>query len=469
MIKEKVAILKKLMILFDVAVVSLAFLLAYRLAYYLREGLNPLGSYLVLLPLVVLIWAYFLNFLGLYASFRTKNILDIILIIFQATFFALAIFGSMAYLFKLQDVSRIFITTIFLLGGTLLVLEKILLILFFRFFRKKGFNTRNMLVVGTGKRAEQFIRLLDQHSEWGLRVLGVIDEDEAKINETIEGAKVIGSFRDFAGIIHKNVVDQVVFIVPRGSLDKIQELVYFCETEGITASVAVNMFDLKFSRARQTDLHGFPLVSFESVTDKLWHLLAKRVFDIIFSSLGLLILSPVFLAVSALIKITSAGPVFFRQERSGFNGRKFTLYKFRTMIKDAEEKLHELREKNEMNGPVFKLKNDPRITPIGRFLRKFSVDELPQLWNVLKGDMSIVGPRPPLPQEVEKYDNWQRRRLNMRPGVTCFWQVNGRNKITDFNEWMKLDLEYIDNWSLLLDARILLKTVPVVLLGIGDK
>ncbi len=139
------------------------------------------------------------------------------------------------------------------------------------------------------------------------------------------------------------------------------------------------------------------------------------------------------------------------------------------MIKGAEDKLPELREKNEMNGPVFKLKNDPRITPVGRFLRKFSIDELPQLWNVLKGDMSIVGPRPPIPQEVEKYDNWQRRRLNMRPGITCLWQVNGRNKITDFNEWMKLDLEYIDNWSFLLDARILLKTVPVVLLGIGAK
>jgi len=469
MIKEKAAVFSKIMMIFDLAMISLAFVAGYRLSYNIRDGLFPFSDYVLLLPLVIVIWGVLISYLGLYKSFRTRSIVDVGLIIFQAAFFGVAIFGSFAYLFKLEYVSRMFMISVFILGGVFLFIEKILVILFFRFVRKKGLNTRSILVVGTGKRAWAFINLLEKHNEWGLKILGIIDEDETKLNEKILNAKVIGTFNDFADIIHKNVVDQVVFIVPRSSLDKIQPLVNLCEIEGITASVAVNMFDLKFSRARQTDLHGFPLISFESIPDKIWHLMVKRIFDLVVSFLGLVILSPIFIFISIIIKATSVGPVFFRQERSGLNGRKFTLFKFRTMVKDAEEKLEELRKHNEMQGPVFKMKDDPRITPIGKFLRITSFDEFPQLWNVLKGDMSIVGPRPPIPAEVVKYDNWQRRRLSMRPGITCIWQVKGRNKITDFNEWMKLDLEYIDNWSLALDAKILLKTIPVVLFGIGAK
>jgi lipopolysaccharide/colanic/teichoic acid biosynthesis glycosyltransferase len=178
---------------------------------------------------------------------------------------------------------------------------------------------------------------------------------------------------------------------------------------------------------------------------------------------------PVFVIIAILIKISSGGPIFFKQLRCGLYGRKFVFYKFRTMIADAESKLKDLAKYNEMNGPVFKMTNDPRITRVGKWLRKFSIDELPQLWNVFKGDMSLVGPRPPLPSEVEQYDIWQRRRLSMRPGITCLWQARGRNKITDFTEWMRLDLEYIDTWSLLLDFKILIKTIPVVLFGTGAK
>jgi len=187
------------------------------------------------------------------------------------------------------------------------------------------------------------------------------------------------------------------------------------------------------------------------------------------SSAVLIFLSPLFLAIAIAIKATSKGPVFFRQERCSLNGRKFTLYKFRTMDSDAELKQGELLERNEMKGPVFKIEDDPRITSVGKVLRKFSLDEFPQLWNVFEGDMSLVGPRPPIPAEVEKYESWHRRRLSMRPGITCLWQVGGRNKITDFDEWTKLDLEYIDKWSLWLDFKILFKTIPVVALGIGAK
>ncbi|MFH0753882.1 MAG: sugar transferase, partial [Candidatus Omnitrophota bacterium] len=198
-------------------------------------------------------------------------------------------------------------------------------------------------------------------------------------------------------------------------------------------------------------------------------LAVKRLMDIVLSGIALVIFSP-FLGITALlVKLSSHGPVFFTQDRVSVNGRIFKLYKFRTMVVDAEAKLEELKHLNEMQGPAFKLTNDPRVTPLGKFLRKMSIDELPQLWNVFVGHMSLVGPRPPLPAEVEKYGDWQRRRLSMRPGITCLWQIGGRNRITDVDEWIRLDLRYIDNWSLWLDIKILFKTVPAVLFGIGAK
>jgi len=193
----------------------------------------------------------------------------------------------------------------------------------------------------------------------------------------------------------------------------------------------------------------------------------KRLLDVVGASLILLVISPLLLVVALLVKLTSRGPAVFRQERAGMNGRVFTLYKFRTMVQGAEMDRAKLESKNEMDGPVFKIKEDPRITGVGKFLRKTSIDELPQLWNVVKGDMSLVGPRPLPTYEVEKFEPWQRRRMSMRPGITCLWQVSGRNKVTTFVEWMRLDLEYVDRWSLGLDLKILLRTIPAVLGGRG--
>ena len=323
--------------------------------------------------------------------------------------------------------------------------------------------------MGTGKRAERFIDLVRAHSEWGLKIHGLVDEDSTRRGSLINGVKVVGSFDDFSEIIHNNVIDQVVFIVPRSWLGKIENLVYLCEEVGIKISLALDFFNFKISRVKQTDLFGFPLITFESTPDKMWHLFLKRLFDIIFSAVGLLVLSPVFVLIGLVIKLNSPGPVFFQQKRVGVNKRIFTLYKFRTMVEGAEAKLGDLLAHNEMNGPVFKMAKDPRMTSVGKYLRKLSFDELPQFWNVLLGNMSLIGPRPPLPSEVKKYQPWQRRRLSMRPGITCLWQAYGRSKIVDFDEWMRLDLEYIDNWSLRLDTKIFFKTIPVVLSGVGAK
>ncbi|MGA2775279.1 MAG: sugar transferase [Candidatus Omnitrophota bacterium] len=445
---------------------------AFFLGYFFRSqisGLYPLSAYIGLLPILLIIWLGLLYSFGMYKSFRTKEAVDIVIIVFKATFLGFIIFATYTYLFKLDYISRAFIAFVFIFSAILITFEKIILILFTRYIRKKGYNFRCVLIVGTGERAQYFIDLIREHAEWGLKIVGLIDEDIDKIGKVICGCEVIGSFKNMPDIIHNNIIDEVVFVVPRSWLNKIEEIMHFCETEGLKVSVAVDYFKLKLSQGKQEELGGFPLLTFESTSDKLWQLLFKRLLDLIFCIVALVLLIPVFIIVSIIIKVTSEGPVFFRQERCGLNGRKFTLYKFRTMIRDAEDKLDSLMEHNEMKGPVFKIENDPRLTKVGKFLRKSSIDELPQLWNVLMGDMSVVGPRPPIPAEVKKYDNWQRRRLSMRPGITCFWQINGRNKIVDFNEWMRLDLEYIDNWSLWLDFKILFKTVPVVLFGIGAK
>ena len=468
MLKEHISVLRKLLIYINLCIVAVSFFLGY--AFYGKfQHLHPLKDYVGHLPFLVITWGMLLYFLGMYESFRVKKIRDILFTVFKAFIFGLVIFASYLYLFKLQYVSRVFIIVVFVFAAVLISIEKIALLLFFRLTRKRGYNFRNILIVGTGKRAQHFIGLVHKHAEWGLRIVGLVDEDVTKAGKTIDGCKVLGTFKDMPYIIHNNIIDEVVFVVPRSWLNKIEEMMTFCETEGVKVSVAVDYFDLKFARARQSYLGNFPMLSFERTPDKLWQLFMKRLLDIAASGAGLVLLAPLFIAISLIIKMTLEGPIFFRQERCSVNGRKFTLFKFRTMIEDAEEKLAGLMKYNEMNGPVFKIENDPRVTKIGKVLRKLSLDELPQLWNVFMGDMSLVGPRPPIPKEVTRYDNWQRRRLSMRPGITCLWQVNGRNKIVDFADWAKLDLEYIDKWSFWLDIKILLRTIPAVLLARGAK
>lgn len=459
----------KLSIIADIFVLACAFLLSH-FVRSIAGPFEPLEAYLWLLPFLLVVWVFLLNSFGMYESFRTKNNAYVVYIILKSGFFVLIILACLIYFFKLPHyVSRAFILLIYINSMLLLYAEKSMALFMLRFLRKKGYNYRNILLVGTNKRAERFMEIVSKNPEWGLRIIGIVEHDQVKVGQEFQGVKIIGTFKDLPDIIHKNVVDEVMFLIPRSWLDKVQDMIILCETEGITASIAIDFFDMNFAKLRQSDFGGFPLLSFKSTSDKLWQLFIKRVIDVGFSLVALILLSPVFVFVAIVIKASSRGPVFFTQQRCGLSGRKFKLYKFRTMIAGAEKKIDELRRLNEMQGPVFKIKNDPRVTDFGNFLRKFSVDEFPQLWNVLKGDMSLVGPRPPIPAEVEKYDNWQRRRLSMRPGLTCLWQIKGRNRITDFNEWMRLDLEYIDNWSLWLDFEILARTIPVVVFCIGAR
>jgi exopolysaccharide biosynthesis polyprenyl glycosylphosphotransferase len=245
-----------------------------------------------------------------------------------------------------------------------------------------------------------------------------------------------------------------------------KQIFLMCEELGIRTRVAMNIFPNRVARLEVEELEGVPFLTFTTTPSNEAQLASKRILDVAVSMMLLVLTMPVLLIAALAIRLTSPGSILFKQERIGLNGRIFTLYKFRTMIDNAHELRGEVNHLNEMTGPVFKAKDDPRVTPIGRWLRKFSLDEVPQLWNVLKGDMSLVGPRPPIPEEVASYHRWHRRRLSMKPGLTCLWQVSGRNDI-DFDRWMQLDLQYIDNWSPSLDLKILLRTIPAVLSGKG--
>ena len=271
-------------------------------------------------------------------------------------------------------------------------------------------------------------------------------------------------------LLHEHSVSGVLVSARHAEFERVESIIQLCETEGVEAWLVADFFATQIARASFDEMFGAPLLVFRSTPETSWQIMAKWVMDLVGAFLMLLFAAIPMLIIAALIKLTSPGPVFFRQQRSGLNGSPFNIFKFRTMVTNAEQFKHELAAMNEMTGPVFKVTNDPRVTPLGKFLRKFSLDELPQLLNVLHGEMSLVGPRPLPVDEVKRFNDLaHRRRLSVKPGLTCLWQVQGRNKISDFREWVRLDLEYIDNWSIWLDIAILLRTIPAVFRTTGAK
>jgi exopolysaccharide biosynthesis polyprenyl glycosylphosphotransferase len=327
---------------------------------------------------------------------------------------------------------------------------------------------RNILIVGTGDKAGQLAELLEGAKQWGYKTVGVVRETPGQtIDARLKGFPLV-ELDQVSGVIRDRVIDEVVFVVSIEALSRLEELFLLCEEEGVKTRVMLSFFPHVTSKIHLEALHELPLLTFTTTPQNEYLLFIKNAFDFLMAALMLILLAPFLGVVALFIKVTSGGPVIFKQVRSGLGGRKFVLYKFRSMVTGAEEIKDQLSHLNEMSGPVFKIRNDPRCTPLGKYLRKFSIDELPQLFNILKGDMSFVGPRPPLLEEVEGYQRWQRRRLRMKPGLTCLWQISGRSEI-DFQEWMRLDLEYIDNWSLMMDWMIFLKTIPIVLMGKGAR
>ena len=371
---------------------------------------------------------------------------------------------AILFTFKQQDVSRLFLLTLFTVQPLVTLASRGLLRLAFAELRRRGHNARFMLVVGTGRLAQDFADLVEGRAGLGLRVIGhlsVPDEGQSLVTRPI-----LGTLNSMQDVLHANIVDEVAACLPRELGDYIEPVANLAAEEGKTVRIPVDPHDGMLLNGREEEFEGLVIRSLIHDGHREAGLAIKRLMDIVGAAVGLAILSPVMLVTAIAIRLRDGSPVLFRQTRIGLHGRPFTILKFRTMAPDAELRLHEVAHLNERMGAAFKASNDPRLTRLGRKLRRTSIDELPQLWNVLRGEMSLVGPRPPLPSEVIEYDIWHRRRLSMKPGITGLWQVEMRLE-PSFDRWVELDLSYIDRWTLWLDLRILLRTMPSVLMARG--
>jgi exopolysaccharide biosynthesis polyprenyl glycosylphosphotransferase len=332
-----------------------------------------------------------------------------------------------------------------------------------------GRNLRHLLIIGTNPRAMEFASSIECRPELGYDLVGFVDDEWAGNREFRENGKsIVADLDHFCDFLREGIIDEVAIALPMKSFySQAARIVAVCQEHGVIVRVLASMFDLQKGWANNSQFDGMAVATISPNSSEGWPIICKRILDISVSLLLLLILAPVFILVAILIKLDFSGPVFFVQDRVGLNKRRFRMYKFRTMMGDAEKRQSGLESLNEADGPVFKIKNDPRITRLGKYLRKASIDELPQLLNVLKGDMSLVGPRPLPIRDYQGFDqDWVRRRFSVPPGITCLWQVNGRSSLS-FKEWMELDLQYIDHWSLWLDVKLIAKTIPAVLKGVG--
>lgn len=365
-----------------------------------------------------------------------------------------------------MDLSRFLLTIYPSLAWVFLVIFRLIAGRMVGLIRRDFTAPHDVMVVGTGDRAIRIAKGIEQSAHYGVRLRGFFSESEDAPPEIVLSSPYqVNPISELPSVLRKHVVDEIIFAVDSRSLSELEGVFLLCDEEGVRTSVAVDFFPHVNSTVTLEHLGATPLLTFSAVPSDEVRLLAKRALDVVVAAAALVILAPFMAIIAVLIRLTSPGPAIFKQVRCGFNGRQFVFYKFRSMCQNAEE-LKAAVAHLSVRETAFKIPGDPRLTFVGRYLRKFSIDEWPQLWNVLRGDMSLVGPRPAVPGEVDQYKRWQRRRLRMRPGLTCLWAISGRDKL-DFETWMKLDLQYIDNWSLGLDFRVLLLTIPYMLTGHG--
>jgi exopolysaccharide biosynthesis polyprenyl glycosylphosphotransferase len=414
---------------------------------------------------LLLVWHYTFVLLGLYSSSRLtsqqRRTIDEIKATISGT---LALF-AIAVLFRIELFTPVFLTAFLATSSAIILLSRVLLGYVLKLMRIEGRNLRHMLIVGTNEQAVEFAQKIEKNKGLGYHIIGFADNTWGGIEEfQTTGYRLVTDLNNLAEFLSHNVVDDVVICLPmKPYSSQSSRIVSICREQGIIVRYLLDVFIPELKHSKREQFENETLFTLYSGTMNGLPFLMKRALDFSISLILIIISSLPFFIIALLIKLTSPGPVFFIQERVGLNKRRFRLYKFRTMVVDAEQKLNEIEHLNEVSGPVFKITEDPRITRVGSFLRKTSIDELPQLFNVLIGDMSLVGPRPLPVRDYNGFDqDWHRRRLSVRPGITCLWQINGRCSIP-FEKWMELDMEYIDRWSLWLDFKILTKTIPAVL------
>jgi exopolysaccharide biosynthesis polyprenyl glycosylphosphotransferase len=426
----------------------------------------------IVFALLLWLWQCIFVMLGLYGSKRLTSRRAEAVDVIKATSLAALVLLLASFLLGFRMVTPMFVAIFWGFSSTLGVLSRVAIRTYQRQLRAHGRNLRNMLIIGANQRAIEFATRLQSKPELGYRIIGFADDDWAGVGELQKhNWAVVCNLDQLRIFLRRSVVDEVVLAVPMRSFhDLASDIAAMCAQQGIILRVLSDLFNLKTRPPMAEDFVDSSLITHYTSIEDGWPVVIKRGLDFTLSLAALIAVGPVLLLTAILIKLTSAGPVFFVQKRIGLNKRIFSIYKFRTMDIDAEDKLREIEHLNEVTGPVFKIKNDPRVTSVGKFLRKTSIDELPQLFNVITGDMSLVGPRPLQVRDYELFteagEDWQRRRFSVRPGITCLWQVNGRSSLP-FHKWMELDLQYVHNWSLWLDLQILAKTIPAVLRGSG--
>ncbi|HVN30905.1 MAG TPA: sugar transferase [Thermoanaerobaculaceae bacterium] len=474
MLREPARLIAYRRLLLDVLLTVGSFLLAHQVRSQLIPrllpslfpgGLYPLRAYLPLLALVLPLWMILLAAQRLTAPGQVLSLRREALKELQVAAVGVLLLAAAGYLFRLQFVSRPFLVLFGIINGTVLAAARVVERRTPWGRRLAEVPERVVIIVGCGVEAVALARQVLRHRAWGLSLRGLIDADGCGRSE-VEGLPVLGRVEDLPDVLSSQVVDEVVLAVPTRQLGELEPVLLHCQELGVRVRVALQPFPHLQPHVEMEALNGTPLLTFATMPTAPLALFVKRVVDVVVALVGLALSAPLWPLVALAIRLGSRGPVLYRQVRCGLHGRRFVLLKFRTMVVDAEKLQDEVAHLNVMDGPVFKAPGDPRVTVVGRLLRRSSLDELPQFVNVLKGDMSLVGPRPPIPEEVERYLPWQRRRLAMKPGITCLWQISGRSKL-DFATWMELDLAYIDSWSVWLDLKILLLTVPAVFSGRG--
>jgi len=449
---------------------------SYLLWHWLRDlfPTAPIGthfqvtsSHYAVAALTVLVWLIALDAQKAYSSQRFVNLWTEVRMVAVTVAVGGSVVLGLMFLLRSDYLPRTLIVLFGVLNVTVLAATKALLFHVAR--RMRGRRRKSVLVVGAGPEACRLIETINTHFSWGLDIAAVLRVRAAEPTDTCAGVPVAGSLEDLPEALKRFNPEEVIVAISPHDAVKIAFVLDECSRMGVTARVQAGLFG---NVARQVELErvlDLEILSFVFTRQSEWELVVKRLFDIVASTVALVVLSPLLLTIAILVLWQAGPPVLYRWNVVGLNRRPIRSWKFRTMVANADALKKDLSVRNEMEGPVFKLTDDPRVFPIGRFLRKYSLDELPQLVSVLKGDMSIVGPRPPLQCEFSEFDLWHRRKLAVKPGLTCLWQISGRSNITSFDDWVRLDLEYVDNWSLWLDLKIVLRTVPVVLIGTGAK
>ena len=441
-------------------------IISYFAAYYIVNSIqtsyfNFTIDYIYMLLLIIPTWALLLKTLNLGTIPRTRSSLSVLFKLLNFNFIGFLLIFLYKHIFGLEIFSHYMIILFTIVNLFSLYILRMIIYRVFKYFRVNGHSIHNVILYAD-ENSDQLISDMINHKEWGFRILMIISNSEKIRKKYSKHHRVLPDKISIKDLIKFDIVDEVIYCKSLFDAAKVQNLIQTCEEIGVIFRLQSNLSPMTYTNAYLTNFNDTPFLTFNSTPKNNFALTWKSFMDFWISFAILFLLSPFMLVVSLMIKVTSKGPVVFKQERVGLRGRKFYIYKFRTMVHNAEELKKKLLEMNESDGPAFKIKKDPRITSIGRLLRKTGLDELPQLFNVLKGEMSLIGPRPPLPDEVEKYERWQLRRLSVKPGITCTWQLFPNRNDVVFEKWMKLDMQYIDNWSLKADFVLFFKTILTV-------